>query len=72
LGDDEFSQDELDLLAALHIIPVPLQEEGTNTTTLKQEFYRVREPFPEQVTPPIIVFKGASMAPNTLLIQFPH
>jgi hypothetical protein len=72
LGDDEFSQDELDLLAALHIIPVPLQEEGTNATALKQKFYRVREPFPEQVTPPIIVFKGASMAPNTLLIQFPH
>lgn len=72
LGDDEFSQDELDLLAALHIIPVPLQEEGTNATALKQKFYRVRESFPEQVTPPIIVFKGASMAPNTVLIQFPH
>jgi hypothetical protein len=32
--------------------------------------YRVRQPYSEQVTPPILIFKAASVTPNTYLIQF--
>jgi hypothetical protein len=36
----------------------------------KGNLYRVRQPYAEQVTPPILVFKSASLTPNTLLIEF--
>lgn len=36
----------------------------------KGRVYRVRQPYAEQVTPPILVFKSAGVTPNTLLIQF--
>lgn len=32
--------------------------------------YRVREPFPEQITAPIIVYRQPGIHPNTIVIQF--
>lgn len=38
----------------------------------KEKLYRVREPYPEQITAPILVFRAAGITPNTLLIEFPQ
>ena len=36
----------------------------------RDKYFRVRAPYPEQVTPPILVYRSAGVVPNTLLIEF--
>jgi len=36
----------------------------------KENFYRVREPYPEAITPPIVMYKAQGLTPNTIVIVF--
>jgi hypothetical protein len=38
----------------------------------KAKLYRVREPYPEPITAPILVFKAAGITANTWVIEFPQ
>lgn len=38
----------------------------------KEKLYRVREPYPEPITAPILVFKAAGITANTWVIEFPQ
>lgn len=44
--------------------------QNSQSQNSRQPLYRVRQPYPEAVTAPILVFKAAGVTPNTLIIRF--
>jgi hypothetical protein len=50
------------------IAPAPGQARSVPTRT--STLYAVRQPYPEAVTPPIIIVPGVDRTPNVVLIRF--